>query len=505
MSIRAGTLRWIRRAAAGAAVLFVALLAIRAYDVQRGPALRPWHTEAPPELSAEALATADWDAWMAAEARAFEAVRREVTAKLDAADRVPANRFFADSPLNPSRFATDWNRSFILAPQGAPRGAVVMLHGMTDAPFSMRHLAALYRAQGWLVVVPRMPGHGTVPAGLAQATWEEWVAATRLAVRTARARAGEAAPLHLVGYSNGGALAMKHALDAIDDPRLGAPARIVLVSPMIGVTAFARFAGLAGLPALLPAFAGAAWLDLLPEFNPFKYNSFPVNAARQSYELTLAVQEQTRRVAAAGQLSRLAPVLTFQSAVDATVSTEAVLSGLYAHLPANGSELVLFDINRHANFGPLVTAAATASVERLLPTETRRFRVTVVSNADPGSAAVVARATAAGGVATEVIPLGLAWPREVFSLSHIALPFPLRDGLYGLTPDPADALGINLGGLALRGERGVLVLGMDSLLRVSSNPFFDYIEARIGEAIAAAGTPGAAMGHSANHAARSPP
>jgi alpha-beta hydrolase superfamily lysophospholipase len=61
---------------------------------------------------------------------------------------------------------------------------------------------------------------------------------------------------------------------------------------MIAVTPFARFAGLAGLPALLPAFAKAAWLSVLPEFNPFKYNSFPVNAARQAYRLTAALQSQ---------------------------------------------------------------------------------------------------------------------------------------------------------------------------------------------------------------------
>ena len=38
------------------------------------------------------------------------------------------------------------------------------------------------------------------------------------------------------------------------------------------------------------AFASAAWLDTMPEFNPFKYNSFPVNGARQSYRLTDALQ-----------------------------------------------------------------------------------------------------------------------------------------------------------------------------------------------------------------------
>lgn len=64
---------------------------------------------------------------------------------------------------------------------------------------------------------------------------------------------------------------------------------------MIGVTSFARFAGIAGWPAIFPAFAKAAWLGIVPEFNPFKYNSFPVNAARQSYLLTSVLQQHIAR------------------------------------------------------------------------------------------------------------------------------------------------------------------------------------------------------------------
>ncbi|VTR42766.1 Uncharacterised protein [Serratia fonticola] len=100
------------------------------------------------------------------------------------------------------------------------------------------------------------------------------MAATRLAIREAKRLAGDDVPLHIVGFSNGGALAMKYTLDALDDPRLTKPQRVVLISPMIGVTSFARFAGIAGWPAIFPAFAKAAWLGIVPEFNPFKYNSF---------------------------------------------------------------------------------------------------------------------------------------------------------------------------------------------------------------------------------------
>ena len=67
------------------------------------------------------------------------------------------------------------------------------------------------------------------------------------------------------------------------------------------------------------------------------------------------------------------------------------------------------------------------------------------------------------------------------SLSHVALPFPLSDGLYGLRPDPApdEDFGMRLGAVAPRGERGVLVLDPDSLVRMSSNPFYPYLMGRI--------------------------
>jgi len=476
--------RLLRRAMLAVAVLLVLLLGLRAWESERGPPLSPWHVVVPAELGPAAMDAADWDAWLAAEDRVFETVRREVTGRLEARDQVAANRYFAGSPLNPAHFATDWNRSAILLPEGTPRGAAVFLHGLTDAPYSLRHLAELYRERGFVAVLPRMPGHGTVPAGLTAATWEDWMAATRMAVRTARARAGAGRPLHLVGYSNGGALALKHALDAIEDPALPRAERVVLLSPMIGVSGAARFAGLAGLPAYLPGFAKAAWLDRLPEFNPFKYNSFPVNAGRQSWRLSSTLQAQLRRLAEAGRLGALPPVLAFQSLADATVSTPAVLSALFALLPRQGSELVLFDINRGARLGGLVRPEAAGLLARILPPAPRDWRLVLVTNAAPDEDAVVARITEAGATAEQVERLGLAWPRESFSLSHVALPFPPEDGLYGATPDPGDRFGVQLGALAPRGERGVLVVGAEQLARVTSNPFFPYLRRRVAEGVA---------------------
>lgn len=463
--------------------VLITFLGLRIFDTQRGPPLAPWHSYIPQELSAHALDRTDWAGYLAHEKQIFEQLRQAVTQRLPSSYRVPFNRYYEDSPVYPGRFVKDFNRSYILEPDGKPRGVVVLLHGLTDAPYSLRHVADFYRARGFVAIVPRMPAHGTVPSALTVARWELWTAATRLAVREAKRRSESGAPLHLVGYSNGGALALIHALDALGDPSLGRPDRIVLLSPMVGITPFARFAGLAGLPAFLPAFAKAAWLDIVPEFNPFKYNSFPVNGARQSHRLTRVLQERMTQYSREGRLDRLPPVLTFQSAVDFTVSASAVVKGLYEQLPANGSELVLFDINRTLKIGPLLHASADGALTRLLPAPPHTYRITTIANADETRADMIERSIDAGETDVRIRPLAWRYPEGFYSLSHIALPFPVTDGLYGTMPDPAENFGVRLGTLAPRGERNVLITSLDSLMRASSNPFFPYILERIGEGL----------------------
>ena len=477
--MRSTALKLVKRTAIVVGIVVVTLLAGRAWQSQQGVPLEPWHTHIPPEATASEIAAMDWKAYLAKEQALFEDVRVNVTQKLPAEDRVPSNRYFADSPIYPGRFATDWNRSYVFEPAGKPRGAVVLLHGLTDSPYSLRHVARRYQEDGFVAVAVRLPGHGTVLAGLVDVHWEAWSEATRLAVREAQRLAGPGVPLHVVGFSNGGALAMKYALDAIEDKRLARPDKIVLFAPMIGVTSLARFAGFFGWPAVLPRFAKAAWLGIVPEFNPFKYNSFPVNGARQSSLLSRALQSRIADAARAGKLGEIAPVLTFQSVVDFTVSTRAIIDALYGQLPRNGSELVLFDLNRTAAFGPLLPTTADTLLNRQLPSPPRDYAVTIVANKSVDSPEVVARTTPAGSTQESTVALGLVYPPEVFSLSHLAIPFPLDDSLYGTQPDGKEDYGVHLGALAARGERGLLLVSMDSLLRMSSNPFFPYVIDRI--------------------------
>jgi hypothetical protein len=91
----------VKRSTVLLAVAVLTLLAIRAYDSQRGPPLEPWHTFVPDELRAEDIDASDWDAYLRAEDGVFESVRTEVTDRLDAGDRVPVNRYFEGSVVYP--------------------------------------------------------------------------------------------------------------------------------------------------------------------------------------------------------------------------------------------------------------------------------------------------------------------------------------------------------------------------------------------------------------------
>ena len=480
-----GVKQFLKWALIGILLIAAFGLGLRSYRALSGPPLHPWHTFVPTELRADALDAADWTRYLEQERLIFDSVRENVTQRLADGERVPYNRYFEQSPVYPARFAHDWNRSYIMEPNGTPVGVVVLLHGLTDSPYSLRHVAQRYRERGFVAIGLRMPGHGTVPAGLTDVRWEDWMAATRLAVREARRRVPAPAPLHLVGFSNGGALAMKYSLDVLEDEKLPRADRVVLFTPMIGITRFARFAGLAGLPAMLPPLAPAAWLSNLPEFNPFKYNSFPVNGARQSYRLTDALQAQIQRLARANRLDTLPPVLTFQSVIDFTVSTPAILSALYAFLPDNGSEIVLFDVNKTVKFGPLLRPSAYVALEGLTPTTPQAYRFTAIVNASDDSDATVERSIAPGQLKAEDRPLDLPYPPGIFSLSHLAIPIPANDPLYGIRPDPKSRgeFGLSLGALDARGERGALVVDQDFLTRLPSNPFFPYLIARVEEGI----------------------
>lgn len=478
-------LRFMKRVAFILLVIFAIAFVGRGFDMRRGLPLDVWHTNELAELTAAEIDAADWSQYMEAETALFKKVEQDIAREIQPDARTRFNRYSSTSPVYPWNFKRDWNRSSVELPEGKPLGVAVLLHGLTDSPYSLRHIGKFYLDKGFAIVSIRMPGHGIVPGALKIAHLEQWTAATRLAVREARRLVGDELPLHIVGYSNGGALALNYTIDAIVDGKLARPDRLILLSPMIGITPFARFTWLVGLPSLIPGFEQSAWLSILPEFNPFKYNSMPVNAGQQSFNMTQKVQAGLERLQRDGRISDFPPVLTFQSVFDFTVSTPAVLNELYARLPRNGSELVLFDANFNLNnrLGAQVDDDARNDVLSHLPPLPRSFKTILLTNANDMTEQIIAQTIDAGGTSEYDMPLDLEYPMDVYSLSHIAIPFPMTDGLYGLTPDPADNFGIQTGVVNAWGEVTTFVVTVDPIIRMTSrmqsNPFFPFMISQI--------------------------
>ncbi len=139
--------------------------------------------------------------------------------------------------------------------------------------------------------------------------------------------------------------------------------------------------------------------------------------------------------------------------------------GLFDQLSANGSELVVFDINQAASFRPLFKPSSWTATSALLPVAQRRYGVTIITNASEHSFSTVAKITPAGSTRETVVPLAQAWPQDVYSLSHVAVPFPPDDDLYGREPRVKNRYGISLGTIALWGETSVLSVGKEALMR----------------------------------------
>jgi alpha-beta hydrolase superfamily lysophospholipase len=443
-----------------------------------GPPLEPWHTEKLTEefTAAKVDEVRTFDEYRQLEDRLFSQLGEEVYAHVDTGSAYELFRYSANSTADPRNNEPDWNRSFELTSE-VPVGGVLLLHGMSDSPYSMRALAEKLAQQGYWVIGQRMPGHGTAPSGLKHIRARDMIAAVRLAMEHLASKLGDK-PIHMVGYSTGAALALDFAIEAMEGNAAPTPASLVLISPAIRVHPAAGLASFKDGLSAVPGLGRLAWLQILPEFDPYKYNSFATNAGDVVHRLTRSVD---RRVAARARLKpgpALPPILVFKSTVDSTVTTEAVIDGLLALLTPHRHELVLFDINRSAAKAMLLVSDPGPLTNRLLADETLPFAVTFITNENEKTTAVVARHKAPfSAEPSKSEPLGVAWPAGVVSLSHVALPIPPDDPLYGRRP-PENQDVLFLGEMAMQGERGLLKLPADWLLRMRYNPFYDVIEKR---------------------------
>jgi len=478
----------VRLVALAVAIVLALATGFTLYAVEVLPDLGPWHVETlTGEFSARRDADLDFAGYLALEERLFAEARLRIAQFPPDGNGWQVSRYAPESAMQRLADGAPYNRSFRLT-HPTPLGGALLVHGLTDSPYSMLALAEVLHQRGFEVTVLRLPGHGTLPSMQVGMSLEDWSAAVAIAARDVAARTPRDKPFYIGGYSAGATLAMTYALETLGDSTRRRPDRVLLISPAVSLPRVAALASALDLFSFLPfrPLEKVHWQSVLPEYDPYKFNSFAVNATRQVNRATVRLQQRLDAAQRAGQLAALPPVITWHSVIDSTVGALGTVDLLYTRLEAPRHTLVLFDVNRYRALAQVQTPGTQAVIDNAIGvragggTQTsRQYQLDVVGNSRPDSLDVVMRSYAPGQTQPIVRALPLAWPGNVVSLGHVALPFPPDDPIYGFLPG-SGAHGLpSLGSWLLRGESGAIQLPLGSLTRLRSNPFWSLIEEQV--------------------------
>lgn len=179
---------------------------------------------------------------------------------------------------------------------------VLLCHGFTGSPASMRPWAEHLAEAGYSVRVPLLPGHGTRWQDMNRTTFDDWFAEVTKALAELRSTCTSVV---VCGLSMGGTLTLRLAEvhgDALDG--------IVLVNPSVMTTRWeARVAGL--LAAVVPSLPGIVDDIAKPGVHELGYDRIPVKAAYSLFRGWKTVRKDLGRVTV--------PVLLMHSRIDNVV------------------------------------------------------------------------------------------------------------------------------------------------------------------------------------------
>lgn len=194
------------------------------------------------------------------------------------------------------------------APGDGRSTGILLCHGITGSPASLRSLAEDLAARGFPVDLPRLPGHGTHWRELAGTEWPDWYAA---AERGFDRLADSCARVVVLGLSMGGALALRLAER---EPVAG----LALVNPAIAATNPA-FRLLPALKHVVPSIPAIGNDIAKPGADEHAYPRTPLRAVHSMTKLWDDVRRGLDRIDC--------PVLLLTSTIDHVVdrSTRRIL------------------------------------------------------------------------------------------------------------------------------------------------------------------------------------
>lgn len=210
--------------------------------------------------------------------------------------------------------------------EGSPAVGVLVCHGFTGSPHSVRPWAQYLAGQGWTVNLPLLPGHGTHWRDANRTGWQDWYGTVNIAFTMLKAKCEK---VFVCGLSMGGGLALRLAEEHGDDI-----SGVIVVNPSVILVRWdAKL--LPVLAHVLPS-AKAIGNDIAkPDVLEGAYDRTPVRAAASLRRFHAVVRQDLDKVTQ--------PVLLFRSANDHVVepvNSEIVLASIKS---ADVREVVLKD------------------------------------------------------------------------------------------------------------------------------------------------------------------
>ncbi|WP_105188783.1 alpha/beta hydrolase [Pseudoalteromonas sp. T1lg48] len=189
--------------------------------------------------------------------------------------------------------------------------AVLLLHGLTDSPFSYHSLAAFFYRQGFTVRTVLLPGHGSAASDLQEVSFKQWQALANYAIaRTSK----DFEQVIIGGYSTGAALALANLIERPVPRQVRA---LMLWSP--ATEPHNKQGWLAKWIDRIPF---VNWIDKDADIDFAKYESFPFAAASLAHEAMRRIDSEHL---AKANLPNL-PLFIVQSEVDTTIDAQATLA-----------------------------------------------------------------------------------------------------------------------------------------------------------------------------------
>ena len=151
--------------------------------------------------------------------------------------------------------------------------AILLIHGLTDSPFSFHDLSQYFFQQDFTVRTLLLPGHAIAPSELLNVDYEEWQQAAKFAIEETLS---DYQQVYLGGLSTGGALIFDYLMQQkyVDTNIKG----LFMWSP-----ASKAKSDLVWLAQYIDAIPFVDWLDLDADIDFAKYESFPYNAGAQEH------------------------------------------------------------------------------------------------------------------------------------------------------------------------------------------------------------------------------